>query len=152
MEKFIDIKPLQGLGEIKFGFSRNQIKEIVGEPSEVDAFKYDEDEDDELTEAWHYDEKELSFSFEEAEDWKLVNIAISAEDFKLNGKAVIGLDKATLIKLLKEADLGLLNEDDENSVVSIIEGQINFWFDGGEVAEVQWNVDWDDEGEAIFPE
>ena len=66
MEKFIDIKPLQGLGEIKFGFSRNQIKEIVGEPSEVDAFKYDEDEDDELTEAWHYDEKELSFSFEEA--------------------------------------------------------------------------------------
>ena len=151
MDKLIDIKPLQGLGNIEFGFTRNQVKAIVGEPSEVDTFQYDEDNDEELTESWHYDEKELSFSFEETEDWKLVNIAISAEEFRFEGKKVIGLSKSNLIKTLESLDIGTINEDNENAVVSIIASQINFWFDGGEVAEVQWNVDWDDDGEAVFP-
>lgn len=151
MEKLTDIKPLLGLGEIEFGFTRNQVKAIIGEPSEVDTFKYDEDEEDELTESWHYDEKEVSFSFEEVEDWRLVNIAISAEDFKLDGKKIIGLKKKALLEILNNMDFRTINEDDENNVISIIESQINFWFDSGEVAEVQWNVDWDEEGEPIFP-
>jgi len=152
MDKLTEIKPLAGLGEIKFGFTRNQVKSIIGEPSEVDTFQYDEEEEDELTESWHYDEKEISFSFEEIEDWKLVNIAVSAEDFKLEGKTVIGLKKNELKELLATLDLGTLNDDTENNVISVIEKQLNFWMDEGEVAEVQWNVDWDEEGEAIFPE
>ena len=148
----MDIKPLEGFGEIKFGFSRNQVKEILGESTEVDSFQYDEDDDDELTESWHYDEKEISLSFDEVEDWKLVNFAISAEDYKLNGKTLIGLDKKSLIETLENFDMGEIIDDAENNVVSAIEYQINFWFDEGEVAEVQWNVDWNEEGEAIFPQ
>ena len=63
----MDIKPLVGLEEVKFGFSRNQVKELLGEPSEVDSFQYEEDEDDGLTESWHYDDKEISLSFDEIE-------------------------------------------------------------------------------------
>lgn len=152
MSKLTEINPLSGLGEIKFGFTRNQVKSIIGEPSEVDTFQYDEEEEDELTESWHYDEKEISFSFEEIEDWKLVNIAVSAEEFKLEGNTVIGLKKNELKELLAKLDLGTLNDDTENNVISVIEKQLNFWMDEGEVAEVQWNVDWDEEGEAIFSE
>jgi len=147
----MDIKPLEGLGDLKFGFTRNQVKEILGEASEIDTFKYEEDEDEELTESWHYDDKEISLSFDEIEDWKLVNFAISAEDYKLNGKAVIGLKKEELLKTIEAFDMGEIMDDEENNVISVVDTQVNFWFDEGEVAEVQWNVDWNEEGEAVFP-
>ena len=151
MSNLTEIYPLKGLGEISFGFTRNQVKSILGEPSEIDTFQYDDDDDDELTESWHYDEKEISLSFDEVEDWKLVNIAISSDNFTLNSKTIIGLKKNELKELLTSLDLGTVNDDVENNVVSIIEKQLNFWFDEGEVAEIQWNVDWNEEGEAIFP-
>ena len=151
MENIKEVKPLEGLGEIKFGFTRNQVKELAGEPTEVDTFQFDEEDEDELTESWHYDEQEMSFSFDEAEDWKLVNAAVSSENFTLGGEAVIGLSKQGLLDLIAKLDLGESFEDEENQVISVGDQQINFWFEKDEVSEVQWGVDWTEEGEVIYP-
>lgn len=147
-----EIKPLIGLGNIQFGFTRNQVKEILGEPTEIDTFQYDEEEDDgEITESWHYDEQEISFSFEEVEDWKLVSLSVSAEQYTYLGKPVINLTKEELVAHLNASKVGDILFDDEFQVVSIPDIQLNFWLDENVVTEVQWNLEWNDDDEAIFP-
>ena len=151
MEDIKEILPLKGLGKIIFGFTRNQVKEIAGEPTEIDTFQFDEEDEDELTESWHYDEQEMSFSFDEVEDWRLVNAAISSEKFTIRGEKIIGLSKEQLINLIEKLNLGEYFEDKENQVISVPDKQINFWFDEEEVSEVQWGVDFTEEGEVIYP-
>jgi len=145
------ITPNIGLGDIKFGFTRNQVKEILGEPTEIDAFAYDEDEIEELTESWHYDELEFSCSFDESEDWKMINISVSSDKFKLENEDVIGLKKTELIALIEKLNLGEIDEDGENDVVTVLDSQINFWFDTDEVSEVQWSVNWNEDDSPMFP-
>lgn len=146
-----NILPNIGLGDIKFGLTRNQVKEILGEPDEVDAFAYDEEQQEDLTESWHYDEMEFSCSFDESEDWKLVNISVSAIIYTLGGEPVIGLSKEQLITVIDNLDLGEIEEDDENQVITVIDSQINFWFDEEGVSEIQWSVNWDDDDNPIWP-
>ena len=62
-----DIKPGFGLGNLKFGMTRAEVKLMLGEPSFIDKYSHSESEDD-LTESWEYDELELSISFDEEED------------------------------------------------------------------------------------
>ena len=145
------ILPNIGLGDIKFGLNRNQVKEILGEPDEIDAFAYDEETQGDLTESWHYDEMELSCSFDESEDWKMVNISVSSIIYILNGEPVIGLSKENLITLIDNANLGEIEEDEENQVITVIDSQVNFWFDEEGVSEIQWSVNWDEDDNPIWP-
>ena len=146
-----DILPTIGLGDVKFGFTRNQVKEILGEPDEVDAFAYDEETEEDLTESWHYDELEFSCSFDEAEDWKLVNISVSSILFTLGGEPVIGLEKINLLTMITNLKLGEIEVDDENNVITVVDSQINFWFDEEGVSEVQWSVNWDEDDNPVWP-
>ena len=62
-----DIKPGIGLGNLKFGMSRAEVKLMLGEPTFVDKYSHS-DSDEDLTESWEYEELELSMSFDEDED------------------------------------------------------------------------------------
>ena len=67
----------QGLGPVKFGMTRDQVEALLGAPDEVEE-NVDIDEDlDEAAEAWHYDELEMSASFDMEDDWRLGMMAIS---------------------------------------------------------------------------
>ena len=74
-----EIKNIQfgiGLGIIKFGMSRDQVKIILGEPNEKELH-YDEDANIDASELWHYDDLDISISFDQEEDWKLVTLAVT---------------------------------------------------------------------------
>lgn len=145
------ILPNIGLGDIKFGLNRNQVKDILGEPDEIDTFAYDEETQEDLTESWHYDEMEFSCSFDEAEDWKMVNMSVSSIIYTINGEPVIGLSKENLITLIENAQMGEIEEDEENQVITALDSQINFWFDEEGVSEIQWSVNWDEDDNPIWP-
>lgn len=134
-----EIKPGFGLGSIEFGLTRDELKKLIGKPSETELYNLSDEEGD-GSEAWHFDELEMSVSFEEFFDWQLVSIAVSGEEFTLNGEKLIGKDKATVLGILEDMNLGDIevDEDAEIDMFSIPELNINFWFEEDELSEIQW--------------
>ncbi|NOR26919.1 MAG: hypothetical protein GQ540_00145 [Lutibacter sp.] len=144
-EALKEIKPGFGLGNLKFGMSRAEVKLIIGEPSFIDKYSHSDSNED-LTEAWEYDELKLSLSFDEEEDWKLLLISVSSKFYQLQGKKLVGLEESDLLKYLKDINLGGLNLEDcsendseDQKVIEIDEKSINFWLNDGVLDEIQWS-------------
>ena len=147
----------QGLGPVKFGMTRDQVEALLGAPDEVEE-NVDIDEDlDEAAEAWHYDELQMSASFDMEDDWRLGMMAISSEDATLNGKALIGLNRNQLLESLQDMGFEDLvfedwsdEEDEDRHLVQSDASAINFWLEEGVLTEIQWGprylddetVDW----------
>jgi len=135
----------QGLGPVKFGMTRDQVEALLGAPDEVEE-NVDIDEDlDEAAEAWHYDELEMSASFDMEDDWRLGMMAISSEDATLNGKALIGLNRNQLLESLQDMGFEDLvfedwsdEEDEDRHLVQSDASAINFWLEEGILTEIQW--------------
>lgn len=148
-----DIKLGKGVGKLLFGLAREQVLSLLGEPSEKEIF-----EDDELgnSEAWHYDELELSLAFDEEDDYKLTSIAASSPDYTFEGIDLLGLSQEEVMQQIELLNLGdieteELDGDDENQqVVTIAEVSLNLWFEDGILTEIQWAPFWDDEEEAYI--
>ncbi|WP_068472374.1 hypothetical protein [Saccharicrinis aurantiacus] len=143
----------KGIGEIRFGMSREEVKKILGEPDEVDQFASSEEADDN-TEAYHYDELELSVSFDEIDDWKLGSIAISNEDVEFEGMKLIGVSDNELEAKLSTIDMGEAEREDVSSpespdheVLSFPQASINFWIENGQLSEIQYGPLWDEDAE-----
>lgn len=149
----MEIKIGIGLDQVKFGMDRKSVLQILGEPTEKELFSYSEDEED-LTEVWHYDDQELSLSFDEADDWKLIMIAGSDSSFTLNGNEVVGKsleEVAEIIKELGHVDFEIEEVSDNDKVIKLEEESLNIWFDDNEASELQWGPKWSDDDTPIFP-
>jgi hypothetical protein len=146
-----EIKIGSGLGDVKFGCSKEKLKFIIGEPDETDSYNASGEEDGYLTEAWHYDEHEFSVSFDEEDNWKLTTISISAPDCLLNGNKLIGKNMDDVLELLKDEDFGenelddLSDENIDQKLISFLPASLNLWFENGTLSEIQWGVLWSDE-------
>lgn len=139
-----DIKLGEGLGEIKFGMTREQVRMILGEPDDIDQYS-DSDLEDDSSESWHYDELEISLSFDEDADWKLVTIAVSSSEYLFQGKKLIDLETTDLMKELEPFNLGASETEDWSSdeipnhkLISYSDYQVNFWLEDGQLTEIQW--------------
>lgn len=154
-----DILIGKGFDEIRFGMTRQEIKKILGEPDEIDEYASSEESEDN-TEAYHYDELELSVSFDEIDDWRLGSIAISDPDSTLDGLKLLGISDEQLLEKVSALDLGEYEREDVSSpespdheVISFYNSSINFWLENGAVTEIQYGPIWDDENEeVIWPE
>ena len=157
MNKF-EVKTGEGLNDIKFGITREELESLLGKPDEVDGFSYEEDGQENDTEAWHYDEYEISFSFDKDDNWLLGTIASSAEDTIFAGEKIMGLDPDSVMNLLRangidDAVLEDLStpENPNHHVIMVEDDSINFWFEDGELSEVQWSPFWEDEETIVWP-
>lgn len=133
-----------GLGKLKFGMERNTVQLIFGKPEEKQNYSYTKEEDD-LTESWHYDELELSLGFNQEDDWRLIEIAITSQDYRFREFSPIGLSKQQLIDKLKEKKVNDLQfeewttiESQSHELLSSESLGMNFWFDENILTEVQW--------------
>lgn len=133
------IQVQQGFDDLRFGMSREEVKSVLGEPDEVTV-----PEEDDTMEVWHYDELEVSVSFEEEEEWSVYTIATTSQEAMLDGEQLIGLKALALVNKLKGmgmTDLQFEEEEGEVQLVSADEQDINFWLENGVVVEVQWNAE-----------
>jgi len=159
-KKNMAILPGQGLGIIKFGMSRDEIRSILGNPDEVDQYGYeDSDDDDDQTEAWHYDELNASFSFDALDDWRLNAIAVSDPEYLLNNKSLIGLSRMELQETLSDFGLGEIKAEEwsheempDDRLLSIDEASMNFWMEDDQLAEIQWGPLIDEDDNVHWPE
>src|SRR5215217_6808066 len=91
-----------GIGNIRFGYTMDQVKDIMGEPEEVE----ESDEDDEFEhKAWNYWEQGYSFFFDREDDYRLSCIQTEDPDVILFGKKVFDLPAKEVMALLKEQGL-----------------------------------------------
>ncbi len=145
-----------GLGALKFGMTRDEVKKLVGKPDEVENLPgFDEEVNDEL-ESWHYEESEFSLVFDADYDWKLVSIAVSDPFFTLNGNSVIGMEKDEVMTLFDKMGIEISNEEDlsdeENPDLQLVESEelgLMVWFSDGEAIEMQILPDVEEDGETI---
>lgn len=150
-EKSKNIIPGEGLGRIQFGMTREVVKRIAGDPDEIEQYQYNEI-DDSKAEAWHYDDPEVSFAFEEFNNWKLTSIAISSDKYSLKGNSLIGLKTNDAISLLNKLNLGEVILEDLSSdespdlqLITVDDAGLNLWFEGKRLTEVQFSQIWEDE-------
>ena len=138
-----EIKIGNGVGQLKFDTTREQVLKIIGEPEEKESFSLSELDGDK-TESWHYDTLGLSLSFDEENNWLLSSIAISNEDYTLNGEVLIGKTREAAIKLMEQNGWHTIEEDEEvsrddanASLLHVEEASISLWFEHNILTEVQ---------------
>lgn len=151
------IKIGQGLENIKFGITKEELKAILGESDEIESFPPDTI-DDLPSENWHYDELELSISFVDDEGWKLESFAVSAPNFELEGKRLIGLSLDNAVAILEKLEIGDLlhedlsdEEDSDYQLISVSNKSIYFWFDDEILKEISWGPIYDKDNNPVWP-
>jgi hypothetical protein len=157
MNVFIDILSGVGLGDLKFGMTRDDLIELVGAPDEKENYSLSGDDDDQ-TESWHFDEQELAVSFIKVDEWRLVSLTTSSEDSLFRGIEIIGQSLKDLKAELTAIDVTDLDLEDCSSaeapnlklLYSMKEG-MNFWLEEGVVTDVEWGVRYNDDETIDWP-
>jgi len=133
----------KGLGQLSFGATREQVLALLGEPTEREKYTLSELENDD-TEAWHYDDLDLSLSFDEENDWRLSSMAVSSDAYVLDGKSLIGSGKADVVQFFIEKGWDNIEEDEEikkenpeNCLLHVDQASISLWFENDELTEMQ---------------
>jgi|TARA_B110000240_G_C13145312_1_gene302869 hypothetical protein len=137
------IKTGIGVGELKFGISKDDAKKILGEPDDCEKYSYSNTEKD-LTEIWYYKNLGLNISFDEDEDWRLGSITIESETYLFENSIFIGQDKNEILSEFKNLKIIDVEYEDmstvENPTHELYSSDtlgINFWFDNNKLSEIQ---------------
>ena len=92
-----------GISNIYFGFTMDQVKDIMGEPEEIE----ESDEDDEFEHrAFNYWEKGYSFFFDREDDYRLSCIQTENDNVLLFNTNVIQKSTKEIKDLLQKNNLG----------------------------------------------
>ncbi|WP_436516080.1 hypothetical protein [Ekhidna sp. To15] len=157
-KEHVEILPGIGLGQLKFGMTREEVKALLGDPDHQEVTHYGDDETDQ-SDAWEYHPLRLDLSFEEAEDWRLVIFSVSSEDYTLKGSSLIGLDMDELMEELdllgvKDLEIEDLSSEDhpDQKLISSESLALNFWLHQDILEEIQWGPQFIDEETIKWPE
>lgn len=157
MSTFIDILSGVGLGDVKFGMTRDDLIGLLGAPDEKEHYSLSGNDEDQ-TESWHFDEIELAVSFIKVDDWRLVSLTTSSENSLFKGIEIVGLSMNDLKKELAKLGVKDLEIEDCSTqetpnlklLFSMKEG-MNFWLEEGVVTDVEWGVRYTENDEIDWP-
>ena len=147
-------KPSIGFEVIKFGMSREEVKKILGEPSDT----FEESLDGEMDFTFEYEELGLELAFLEEDQHQLGLIVFYAPDTLLFDQEFIGLTEKEFLKLASEAGFEDLEKDDYDQQLTGYEYfsdeyGVSFWIEDGVVESISLLPESDMEtGESIWPE
>lgn len=144
----------EGIDSIKFGITREELNSKLGDPSEVEQFCIEEDENEYYTEAWHYDDHNVSFTFDEEDNWRLTTIASNDDSLTLSDNKIADVSSEKIIALINDLNLGeyeIEELEEDQKVITVLASSINFWFENDELSEVQWGVLWENEDTPKWP-
>ncbi len=151
-ELTLDIKPLEGFGELEFGANKKEVIKYFGEPDEDEIFS-DEEEGDTLV--CHFWGKDISAFFENLANPVLINLETDNPDATLFGKHIFTLKEAEVKELMiangySEIDEELMESEDFDNEkrVSFDDAMIDFFFEEEMLTAVSWGVfleEFDDE-------
>lgn len=131
----LDIKIKEGVGDIKFGMPVEEIVKLLGTADEVENI---DNAADESTTVLRYNNDGLTL-FCEGENPTLACIDISNEDCTLFGEQVFDIDERALVSLMVKNNITEQDVDEEDwgeRRVTFNEGNIDFYYDNGELVSI----------------
>ncbi|WP_018969316.1 hypothetical protein [Rubritalea marina] len=129
------ILPGKGLADLPFGATRDEVLKVLGEPDEKDSV----DLGDEESIAWHYWDLGISLNFDESASYALCTIEVASPEVTLFGQKLIGKTKDEAISFLDLQKIGK-HVPETSRGIAYPDVELTLWFNGGEVAEIQWSV------------
>ncbi len=152
-----EIVPGVGLGGIKFGMTREEVKVVIGPPDDIENLPGFEEEVNDQLESWHYDEYEFSLVFDSAYEWRLVSIAVSDPYFTLFGEHIIDMDKEHALEVIEKNGIIISHvedvSDEENPDLILMESEesgMMIWFQDDIAIEIQFLPAVEDDGETLI--
>ncbi|MBP5527621.1 MAG: hypothetical protein J6X79_04110 [Bacteroidales bacterium] len=131
----LTIKIKQGLGDIRFSMPVEEVVALMGTADEVENI---DNAADEPTTVLHYNDLGLTLFFE-GENPVLACIDTCNEESVLLGEEVFAMDEKSLVQLMVKngyAEQDVDEEDWGERRVSFPEGNIDFYFDEGELVSI----------------
>jgi hypothetical protein len=144
------IAPGEGVGQLRFGLTESEVRELLGQPDRRDRVGGDDGEWIE----WHYDSLGLSLYFDRDADCCLVTIDINNPEVELDGFKPIGIDEDSALEIL--GGMGEITLEDEypehgRRVYDLVGTEVWFWFEDGLCDSVQVSAFLDDDGDYMWP-
>lgn len=131
----LTIEVRKGLGDLKFGMPVEEIVKMMGIADEVENI---DNAADESTTVLRYNDEGLTL-FCEGENPTLACIDVSNEDCTLFGEKVFELDERSLVSLMVKNNITEQDVDEEDwgeRRVTFNEGNIDFYYDNGEMVSI----------------
>lgn len=132
----------KGLDDLPFGATREEVEEVLGKPEETDEV----DLGDETSVAWHYWDLGLSLNFDESKGYALNTIEVASPEVLLFDRVLIGTKRDEVKAFLDTKEIGE-SIDEVHDGLAYEDAGLNLWFNGGELAEIQWGLIEDTEEE-----
>lgn len=132
---YLEIRIKEGLGELRFNMPVEDVVKILGNADEVENI---ENAADEPTTVLHYNDLGLTL-FCEGENPTLACIDVDNEDCTLFGKEVFDMDERAIVKLMVSNNYTEQDADEEDwgeRRITFPEGNIDFYFDDGELVSI----------------
>jgi hypothetical protein len=151
----MDIKPGIGIGQIKFGISEEQLIAILGKPIFVKEGEYIEKSGDYSRELFY--QKDLSFTFDTEDSYRLGLITIRNSGHLLYGRDLIGLPMAFVKSIISKKVSEIpkyKNWSHENALnhISLDYDKLGlcFWFDNDLLDEIQCSYLFHEDGDTVI--
>jgi len=135
----MEIRPKKGYGTLKFGIDKNKVKELVGEPNEIELM----DEEEFSAHIWHYWDKGMSIFFDEDDFTKFTSIEIDDNTARLYGKDVFKLSESEIIDLMKANGYSEIDTEVHEwgeKRISFDDAFIDFYFDGDKLSSINFGL------------
>ena len=133
MELTINIK--QGLGGLQFQMPVEEVVALMGTADEVENI---DNAADEPTTVLHYNKLGITLFFE-GENPQLACIDVANEDCTLFGEEIFDLDERQIVQLMVKNNYTEQDADEEDwgeRRISFPEGNIDFYFDEGDLVSI----------------
>ena len=150
------IQPGIGIGSIKYGITEDELIQILGKPDKIDEEEYVEESGD-----WHrvlwYSPRNINFTFDKEDNYRLGIITIMGSGYPLFGRELFGLPRNTVKQFIVKATMEIPKfEDwtwDEEEAHECLRHDglgILFWFDSGNLSEMQCSYLFESDNETII--
>lgn len=154
-----EIKPLEGVGDVKFGMTLDEIKTVLGNPDEIEKDMRYGDLPNEVCDVAYYDELGASFSFDKKYKYKMTECIFEDEAYTL-GEICVNMNAEKVMDLAESMELGDWYEEElepedggnEATAYTFEDAGVTFWFEGERLASIQLNAEQDEKGDIVWPE
>lgn len=153
MDNILDIKPLKGFGDVKFGITQDEAKNVFGEPEEKETI--DVEGEIHEVEVWSYWQKGHSLYFEKDLNNVCTNFETDNEQSTLYGEKVFGLNQEEIIALMAKNGFERYEVEKDLEFDEIIlffyDAHMQFVFELNSLILVSWAVAMDDNDNILWP-
>lgn len=141
----LEIKPKEGLGELKFGEIPENVTKLIGEPGEAEEITSD---DDLKTTILSFDNG-ITVFLEGLVEPVVSNFDLDNRTATLYGEKVFELKEEAIIKLMSDhgfTEIEKENEEWGETRITFEDALLDCYFEKGELVAVSWGVIINDDG------